>query len=99
MQNIHKKIGIIGGGQLGQMMILEAKKMGFYITVLDPTLHCPAHTIVDEHIVADFEDEEAIRLLASKSDVITYEFEHINAKVLEELGKRRQKSIPNSQKP
>ena len=36
--NIHKKIGIIGGGQLGQMMILEAKKMGFYITVLDPTL-------------------------------------------------------------
>ena len=38
-QNIHKKIGIIGGGQLGQMMILEGKKMGFYITGLDPTLH------------------------------------------------------------
>ena len=74
MENIHKKIGIIGGGQLGQMMILEAKKMGFYITVLDPTLHCPANTLVDEHIVADFEDEKAIRRLAEKSDVITYEF-------------------------
>lgn len=85
MENIHKKIGIIGGGQLGQMMILEAKKMGFYITVLDPTLNCPAHTLVDEHIVADFDDENAIRLLAEKSDVITYEFEHINAKVLKEL--------------
>lgn len=85
MQNIHKKIGIIGGGQLGQMMILEAKKMGFFITVLDPTLHCPAHSLVDEHLAADFDDEEAIRLLASKCDVITYEFEHIGADILEKL--------------
>ena len=91
MENIHKRIGIIGGGQLGQMMILEAKKMGFYITVLDPTLHCPAHSIVDEHIVKGFDDEEAIRLLAKKSDVITYEFEHINAEALKKLEKE---SVP-----
>ncbi len=95
-QNIHKKIGIIGGGQLGQMMILEAKKMGFYITVLDPTLHCPAHSIVDEHIVADFEDEKAIRLLAEKSDVVTYEFEHINADVLEQLENEGKKIYPTA---
>lgn len=94
--NIHKKIGIIGGGQLGQMMILEAKKMGFYITVLDPTLNCPAHTIVDEHIVADFEDEKAIRLLAEKSDVITYEFEHINAQVLKQLEAEGKKVYPTA---
>ena len=50
MENIHKKIGIIGGGQLGKMMIQEAKKMGFYVAVLDPTPNCPAHTLVDEHI-------------------------------------------------
>lgn len=85
MENIHKKIGIIGGGQLGKMMILEAKKMGFTVTILDPTLHCPAHSISDEHIVAPFDDEKAIRLLASKSDVITYEFEHIGAEILEKL--------------
>ena len=85
MESIQKTIGIIGGGQLGQMMILEAKKMGFPIRVLDPTLHCPAHTLVDEHIVADFEDAAAIRQLAEKCDVITYEFEHINAQVLKEL--------------
>ncbi len=96
MNNIHKKIGIIGGGQLGQMMILEAKKMGFYITVLDPTLNCPAHSIVDEHIVADFDDEKAIRLLAEKSDVITYEFEHINSKVLKELEKECKKVYPTA---
>ena len=94
--NINKKIGIIGGGQLGQMMILEAKKMGFYITVLDPTLHCPAHTIVDEHIVADFEDEKAIRLLAEKSDVVTYEFEHINAQVLKQLEAEGKKVYPTA---
>lgn len=94
--NIHKKIGIIGGGQLGQMMILEAKKMGFYITVLDPTLNCPAHTIVDEYIVADFEDEKAIRLLAEKSDVVTYEFEHINAQVLKQLEAEGKKVYPTA---
>ena len=96
MENIHKKIGIIGGGQLGQMMILEAKKMGFYITVLYPTLPCPANTLVDEHIVADFEDEKAIRRLAEKSDVITYEFEHINSKVLKELEKEGKKVYPTA---
>ena len=95
-QNIHKKIGIIGGGQLGQMMILEAKKMGFYITVLDPTLKCPAHTIVDEHIVADFDDKDAIRLLAEKSDVITYEFEHIDSQVLKELEAEGKKVYPTA---
>ena len=51
---LQTKIGIIGGGQLGQMMILEAKKMGFYVIVLDPTPDCPAHSICDEHIIADF---------------------------------------------
>ncbi|MDR1537689.1 MAG: 5-(carboxyamino)imidazole ribonucleotide synthase [Clostridiales bacterium] len=76
------KIGIAGGGQLGKMMILEAKKMGFYVTILDPSERCPAHSICDEHIVADFGDEEALRRLASSSDVVTYEFEHINAQAL-----------------
>lgn len=82
---LNKKIGIIGGGQLGKMMIQEAKKMGFYVTVLDPTLNCPAHTLVDEHIVAGFDDETAIVELANKSDVVTYEFEHIDADTLEKL--------------
>lgn len=96
MKNIEKKIGIIGGGQLGKMMIQEAKKMGFYITVLDPTLKCPAHTLVDEHIVANFDDETAIRLLASKSDVITYEFEHIGADILETLENEGIKVYPTA---
>ena len=54
------KIGIIGGGQLGKMMILDAKRLDDYFVILDPTLHCPAHSIADEHIVADFDDVAAI---------------------------------------
>ncbi len=80
-----QKIGIIGGGQLGKMMILEAKKMGFYINVLDPTPGCPASSIADYHLVADFDDSQAIKKLAELSDIITYEFEHIDVVPLKEL--------------
>lgn len=90
------KIGIIGGGQLGKMMIQEAKKMGFYITVLDPTLSCPAHSICDEHIIADFDNESSIRLLADKSDIITYEFEHINCDILLKLENEGIKIFPSA---
>ncbi len=93
---LNKKIGIIGGGQLGQMMILEAKKLGFYIVVLDPAADCPAHSICDEHIVADFDDKEAFKLLADKTDVITYEFEHIDAKALQQLEKQGYKIYPTA---
>ncbi|MGM0603576.1 MAG: 5-(carboxyamino)imidazole ribonucleotide synthase [Bacillota bacterium] len=91
-----QKIGIIGGGQLGKMMILEAKKMGFYVTILDPTKKCPAHSIADEHLIADFDDREAIRKLAQKSDLITYEFEHIDVEVLKELESEDYKIYPTA---
>lgn len=80
-----QKIGIIGGGQLGKMMILAAKKMGFYITILDPSKDCPAHSIADQHLIADFDDSQAVKKLAQKSDLITYEFEHINVEILKKL--------------
>ncbi|MCL2082906.1 MAG: 5-(carboxyamino)imidazole ribonucleotide synthase [Oscillospiraceae bacterium] len=83
MSAIRKKIGIIGGGQLGKMMILEAKRLGFYIVILDPDKACPAHSISDEHIVAGFDSTKGYHKLAGKVDVITYEFEHINADALE----------------
>jgi 5-(carboxyamino)imidazole ribonucleotide synthase len=87
MKNVCKtKLGIIGGGQLGKMMILEAKRLGLYVITLDPSADCPSSSVSDELITADFlRDEDAIRRLAEKSDVITYESEHINTKVLTEL--------------
>ena len=83
-----KVLGIIGGGQLGMMLTEAAKKMPEYISkviVLDPTKNCPASLVGAEQIVADFKNEEAIRELAEKADVLTYEIESGNSTVLKSL--------------
>lgn len=81
-------IGIIGGGQLGRMMALSAREMGYKIVVLDPTPKCPAAQIADHQIVAAFNDNEAIIELEKLSDIVTYEFENINFEALHYLEKR-----------
>ncbi|MTD32032.1 5-(carboxyamino)imidazole ribonucleotide synthase [Planomicrobium sp. YIM 101495] len=78
-------IGIIGGGQLGRMMALAAKEAGFRIAVLDPGIDSPTGQVADIRIVAPFDDEDALAELAEASDVITYEFENIDAAALERL--------------
>ncbi|WP_404996724.1 5-(carboxyamino)imidazole ribonucleotide synthase [Caldifermentibacillus hisashii] len=75
-------IGVIGGGQLGQMMTLAAKSIGFRVIVLDPTPNSPCGQVADEQIVAAYNDLAAVKILAEKSDVITYEFENIDANAL-----------------
>ncbi len=79
------RIGIVGGGQLGRMLGFAAKRMGFVVTVVDPTPHSPAGQVVDRQIVASYDDEAAIRELASVSDFLTFEIELANAKLLDEL--------------
>lgn len=79
------KIGIVGGGQLGKMLCLEAKKMGYQVVVLDPTVASPASQVADRQIVASFSDKESIRQLAKDTDVVTYEFEHIDSEILIDL--------------
>jgi len=76
------KIGIIGGGQLGKMMAQDTKKMGFHLTVLDPEANCPAHSLCDRHVVADLYERRTYREMAETCDVLTYEFEHIDAEYL-----------------
>ena len=82
------RIGIVGGGQLGKMMTLEAKKMGFFVTILDPTIQSPAGQVADQQIVADFNDEQAIIKLAKQSDYLTFEIENTNGKFLDQLEKK-----------
>ena len=78
-------IGIIGGGQLGRMMALAAKEAGFKIAVLDPGMDSPTGQVADIQIVAPFDDQQALEELAEVSDVITYEFENIDAEGLTKL--------------
>lgn len=75
-------IGIIGGGQLGRMLTMSAKKMGFQVGVLDPAENCPTAQIADWHILADYDDVLALEEMARRSDVVTYEFENVNVEAL-----------------
>ncbi|WP_148631355.1 5-(carboxyamino)imidazole ribonucleotide synthase [Bacillus sp. E214] len=78
-------IGIIGGGQLGRMLALAARNLGFKIAVLDPTPNSPCGQIADMEITAPFNDVEALQRLAKISDVLTFEFENIDADALDQL--------------
>ncbi len=78
-------IGILGGGQLGRMMALAARAMGYGIAVLDPTPNCPCGQIADKQIVAEFDNVEAAKELLDSCDVITYEFENVNLNVASAL--------------
>lgn len=89
-------IGVIGGGQLGRMFAFEAKRMGYHVVVLDPKVNSPAGQVADEQIVAGFDELWAYRELASKTDVITFEFEHINVEILALIENEGSKVIPSS---
>jgi len=83
-----KILGIIGGGQLGMMLTEAANNMTSEISnviVLDPTKNCPASKVGAEQIVADFKDALAIKELAKKCDIITYEIESGDSQVLKSL--------------
>ena len=76
------------------MMAQEAKKMGFWVNVLDPNPFSPAGQLADRQIVADFYDPEGLKRLVEESDVATYDIEHVNTQVLKEEG-LRQKIFPS----
>ncbi|MGG1876453.1 5-(carboxyamino)imidazole ribonucleotide synthase [Paenibacillus cisolokensis] len=73
-------IGVLGGGQLGRMIALEGVRMGYSFVTLDPAPQSPLGQIA-EQITAAYDDVEAARQLAEKADVITYEFENVDANV------------------
>jgi len=83
-----KRLGVIGGGQLGMMITEAAKNLSNEISeiiVLDPTENCPAAQVGAKQIVGDFKDELAILKLAERSDIITYEIESGNTDVLSKV--------------
>ena len=89
------RIGIVGGGQLGKMLTIAAKKMGFYVAVIDPTPQSPAGQVADLQIVADYKDAKAIQKLAKLTDVLTFEIELANSTVLDKILKSGKNVQPN----
>jgi 5-(carboxyamino)imidazole ribonucleotide synthase len=74
-------IGVLGGGQLGRMIALSGREMGYRFVTLDPTADSPCGQVSDQQVMAHYGDERAARELAALADVITYEFENVNAGV------------------
>lgn len=73
-------IGVLGGGQLGRMMALAGSAMGYRFVALDPAPDAPCGQVTPQ-ITAAYNDRDAARELAQRADVITYEFENIDAGV------------------
>jgi 5-(carboxyamino)imidazole ribonucleotide synthase len=70
-------LGILGGGQLGRMMALSARTLGFQVQALDPDPACPSRWVVDQCYTADFGDAKAAAQLARACEVVTLEIEKI----------------------
>lgn len=79
------RIGLVGGGQLGRMLVKAAKRIGCTSVVLDPTPDSPAGQIATEQIVGGLHDADKLRALAADTDVITFEIEDIDTATLAEL--------------
>jgi 5-(carboxyamino)imidazole ribonucleotide synthase len=75
-------VGVLGGGQLGRMFIFRAHEMGYRVAVLDPDPRSPAGLVADEHLQAAYDDETALRELASRCAAVTTEFENVPAGTL-----------------
>ncbi|WP_164015142.1 5-(carboxyamino)imidazole ribonucleotide synthase [Pyxidicoccus trucidator] len=80
-------IGILGGGQLGRMMALAARTLGFQVQALDPDPTCPALSVVDRCITAQFSDTAAAEELARGCDTVTLEIEKVSLSTLEAVAR------------
>ena len=78
-------LGVLGGGQLGRMMAIEARRMGYRVVVLDPSPRCPTAQVADGFVVGALDDLDSAKHLAKQVDVVTLDTEHVPADLLEEL--------------
>ena len=84
-----RTVGILGGGQLGRMFAIAARRMGYRVHALDPTTDCPAGQVADVEVVAAYDDLDAARRFAAGVDVVTFEFENIPAETLRVIAQSR----------
>lgn len=92
-----KIIGIIGGGQLGKMLIESGQPWNIKYIILENDPDAPASSIANAQITGKLTDGEKIRELASKADVLTYEIEHIDVETLLALEKSGKQVFPSPQ--
>jgi 5-(carboxyamino)imidazole ribonucleotide synthase len=80
-------LGVLGGGQLGRMFVIQARTMGYRVMVLDPDPASPAGQMADVHLRAGYSDPQALDQLAAACAAVTTEFENVPAEALEHLAR------------
>ena len=91
------KLGILGGGQLGRMLIQEAVNFNIHISVLDPSVNAPCSDLANNFVVGNFNDYQTVLDFGKTVDVLTIEIEHVNIEALEELERLGKKVFPTPQ--
>ena len=90
------KLGILGGGQLGKMMLYDTRKFDIYTCVLDSSADAPSRLACDEFTVGDLLDYDTVVDFGKNVDVLTIEIENVNVDALETLEKQGVKVFPSS---
>lgn len=90
------KLGILGGGQLGKMLLTETRKFDIYTCILDPSDEAPSKIACNEFTQGDLMDYDTVVNFGKNVDVLTIEIENVNAHALETLEKRGVKVFPSS---
>jgi 5-(carboxyamino)imidazole ribonucleotide synthase len=91
------KLGILGGGQLGRMLIQDAVNFNIHISVLDPSVNAPCSDLANNFVVGNFNDYQTVLDFGKTVDVLTIEIEHVNIEALEELERLGKKVFPRPQ--
>jgi 5-(carboxyamino)imidazole ribonucleotide synthase len=81
-------IGIMGGGQLGRMLAMAASRLGFQTCIFNDAPGVPAFQVTPNHVVASFEDVEALCTFADRCDAVTFEFENLPAHAIAALAEK-----------
>jgi len=90
------KLGILGGGQLGKMMLYETRKYDIQTLVLDPSPEAPSRISCDYFEHGDLMDYETVLQFGRKADVLTFEIESINIEALRQLESEGVKTYPSA---
>lgn len=91
------KLGILGGGQLGKMLLYETRKYDIATSVVDPNPEAPAKLSANHFQVGDLQDYETVLQFGRKVDVLTFEIESVNVEALQQLEKEGKKVYPSAQ--
>ena len=80
-------LGIIGGGQLGSMLAIAAKKLNVKTVVFCDDIDAPAQNFCNQFVTGNYDNKEKISEFINQVDLVTYEFENIPYKILKKLKK------------